>query len=71
MHPYYSFRAFQRYQEHGMKLNGLGDPRTKQNKTKQGGCVTHCDLAIYIKKYLKAKKKKKFMKIQIFHHSKI
>jgi hypothetical protein len=66
MHPY-SLRAFQRYQEHAMKHNSvLGDFReTKKNK---GGGVTHCGLAIYIKKYLKAKKI--FMKIQIFHHAK-
>jgi hypothetical protein len=30
--------------------------------------VSHCGLAIYIKKYLKAKKE--FMKTQIFHHAK-
>jgi hypothetical protein len=28
---------------------------TKQNKTKQGVCQLHCGLAIYLKKYLKAK----------------
>jgi hypothetical protein len=32
MHPY-SLRASQKYQEHGMKLDGLGDLTvTKQNK---------------------------------------
>jgi hypothetical protein len=31
--------------------------------------VSHCGLAIYIKKYLKAKEK--FMETQIFHHTKI
>jgi hypothetical protein len=37
-------------------------------KTKQGG-VSHCGLAIYILKYLKAKEE--FLKTQIFHHAKI
>jgi hypothetical protein len=36
------------------------------NKTKG---VSHCDLAIYIKKYLKGEKKR--METQIFHHAKI
>jgi hypothetical protein len=31
--------------------------------------VSYCGLAIYIKKYLKAKKR--IMKTQIFHHAKI
>jgi hypothetical protein len=31
--------------------------------------VSHCGLAIYIKKYLKAKER--IMEIQIFHHAKI
>jgi len=35
---------------------------------KQGG-VSHCGLAIYIKKYLKAKRR--ITEIQIFHHAKI
>jgi hypothetical protein len=39
---------------------------TIPNKTKG---VSYCGLAIYIKKYLKAKKK--IMKTQIFHHAKI
>jgi hypothetical protein len=29
--------------------------------------VSHCGLAVYIKKYLKAKKR--IMKTQIFHHA--
>jgi len=33
------------------------------------GCVTHYGLAIYIKKYLKAKKR--IMEMQLFHHAKI
>jgi len=44
-------RAFQRYQEHGMKHHGLEDLSVaKQNKG-----VSHYGLAIYITKYLKAK----------------
>jgi hypothetical protein len=39
---------------------------TEANKTRG---VSHCGLAIYIKKYIKAKEK--VMKIQIFHHAKI
>jgi hypothetical protein len=31
--------------------------------------ASHCGLAIYIKKYLKAKEE--FMETQIFHHAKI
>jgi hypothetical protein len=31
--------------------------------------VSHCGLAIYIKKYLKAKRR--IMETQIFHHAKI
>jgi hypothetical protein len=41
---------------------------SERPKKTGGGGVTHCGLAIYIKKYLKAKKK--IMKIQIFHHAK-
>jgi hypothetical protein len=32
-------------------------------------CVSHCGLAIYIKKYLKAKEE--LWKLKIFHHAKI
>jgi hypothetical protein len=35
----------------------------------RGLCVTLCGLAIYIKKYLKGKRR--IMEIQIFHHAKI
>jgi len=34
-----------------------------------GVFLSHCGLAIYIKKYLKAKEEE-FMETQIFHHSK-
>ncbi len=35
------------------------------------GCVSHCDLAIYMKKYLKAKRRR-IMEAQIFHpHAKL
>jgi hypothetical protein len=35
------------------------------------GCVTHCGLAIYTKKYLKPQKKKKIMETHVFHHAKL
>jgi hypothetical protein len=46
-----------------MILTSLGAPTRKQ------GGVSHCGLAIYIKKYLKAKEE--LWKTQIFHHAKI
>jgi hypothetical protein len=33
--------------------------------------VSNCGLAIYIKKYLKAKKEEELMETQIFHHANI
>jgi hypothetical protein len=46
-------------------LTLTGDEYTR---VKQGG-VSHCGLAIYIKKYLKGKRR--IIKTQIFHHAKI
>jgi len=37
---------------------------------KQGVAASYCRLAIYIKKYLKAKKEE-LMETQIFHHAKM
>jgi hypothetical protein len=53
------------YQDCGMKHHGLGSQcgKTKQKKTRD---VSNCGLAIYIKKYLKAKEQ-----TQIFHLAKI
>ncbi len=39
------------------------------SKTRPTRCVSHCGLAVYIKKYLKAKRR--IMETQIFHHAKI
>jgi hypothetical protein len=39
-----------------------------KNKIKQGA-MSHCDLAIYIKKYLKPKEE--LQKLKYFHHAKI
>jgi hypothetical protein len=38
------------------------------SEAKQGVCVSHCGLAIYIKKYLKAKERRN-METQIFQHA--
>jgi len=53
MQPY-SSRAFQRYQEHGTRHHCMEalNMTTKQQMKTRG--VSHCSLAIYIKKYLKA-----------------
>jgi hypothetical protein len=45
---------------------GIGD---EQNRAKNKGCVTLCGLAVYIKYYLKGKRRS--METQIFHHAKI
>jgi len=42
----------------------------KWPQMKQGG-VSHCGLAIYIKKKYIKEKKRKIMETQIFHHAKI
>jgi hypothetical protein len=42
---------------------------TSQNPQKQRVCHSHCGLAIYIKKNLKAKQE--LIKNQIFHHANI
>jgi hypothetical protein len=46
-----------------------GGKESVPNKTTRTRGVSHCGLAIYIKKYLKAKEE--LWKIQIFHHAKI
>jgi len=48
----------------------IDEVKCTECKNKQRGGVSHCGLAIYIKKCLKAKKRR-IMKIQIFHHAKI
>jgi hypothetical protein len=49
--------------------NKLSIAPKPQKKRKQGG-VSHCvSLAIYSKKYLKAKRR--IMETQIFHHAKV
>jgi hypothetical protein len=48
-------------------MNGKGWVRAYACSTR--GCVTRGGLAIYIKKYLKAKEE--LWKIQIFHHANI
>jgi hypothetical protein len=48
--------------------------KTKQNKTKQGMCQTHRGLAIYFKRYLKAKeelRKLKYFTMQKYNLQKI
>ncbi len=48
--------------------SSLALKRNQRNQTKTRG-VSHCGLAFYINKYLKAKRR--IMKTQIFHHAKI
>jgi hypothetical protein len=47
----------------------LGSEITKSGENERS--VSHCGLAIYMKKYLKAKGKRRIMETQIFHHAKI
>jgi hypothetical protein len=49
--------------------NVLSLVNTERKKTKKTRGVSHCGLAIYIKKDLNAKKR--IMETQIFHHEKI
>jgi hypothetical protein len=56
MHPLYSSRAFHWYQVHSKSCWVLGDLNTTNKQTnKQTRGVSHCGLAIHIKKYLNAK----------------
>ncbi len=48
--------------------NRKGPKRQSHGQVKLTRCVPHSGLAIYVKKYLKAKRK--IMETQIFHHAK-
>jgi putative sterol carrier protein len=55
-----------------INLSAIGPMKvfmTKKKKDKKKRGVSHCGLAIYIEKYLKAKEK--IMETQIFHYAKI
>jgi hypothetical protein len=47
----------------------LDETYFNNNNNKKKGVESHCGLAIYIKKYLKAKEEE-LWKLKIFHHSK-
>jgi hypothetical protein len=52
-------------------MDGNGKIMDKSHRyIKQEVGVSHCGLAIYIKKYLKAKRRR-IMETQIFHHANI